>query len=108
MVGAAQLAVMPDHAILVNIARGSLVDADAVLDALQRGTLFGAGLDVMDPEPFPPEHGLWQEKRAVITSHSADTPEMTRPLLAARIRTNVEAFVLATPLVGVVDASAGY
>ena len=108
MVGAAQLAVMPDHAVLVNIARGSLVDADAVLDSLQRGTLFGAGLDVMDPEPFSPEHGLWQEKRAVITSHSADTPEMTRPLLAARIRTNVEAFVSVTSLVGVVDASAGY
>ena len=108
IIGERELALMPDHAVLVNIARGSLVDIDAVVGALAAGTLWGAGLDVMDPEPFPDDHPIWEHNRAVITSHSADTPEMTRPLLAARIRANAEAYAAGEPLVGVVDVEAGY
>ena len=99
---------MPDHAVLVNVARGSLVDAEALVDAVDAGTLWGAGLDVMDPEPFPDDHRIWDRHRIVITSHSADTPEMTRPLLAARIASNTHAFATGTPMVGVVDVEAGY
>lgn len=108
LIGARQLALMPQHSVLINIARGSLVDADALLDALQSGRLFGAGLDVMDPEPFPSEHGLWSTNNALITSHSADTPDMTRPLLAQRVRGNVEAYLNGLDLLGVVDVEAGY
>ena len=108
IIGERELAVLPDHAVLVNVARGSLVDVDAVADALEAGTLWGAGLDVMDPEPFPDGHRIWALTRAVITSHSADTPEMTRPLLAARIRANAQAYAAGTPLVGVVDVELGY
>lgn len=108
LIGARELAALPPHAVLINIARGSLVDADAVLAAVQAGELFGAGLDVMDPEPFPNDHGLWSQESVVITSHSADTPEMTRPLLAQRVRGNVEAYVARNPLTGVVNPEAGY
>ena len=108
LIGARELAALPPHAVLINIARGSLVDADAVLAAVQAGELFGAGLDVMDPEPFPNDHGLWSQESVVITSHSADTPEMTRPLLAQRVRGNVEAYVARKPLTGVVNPEAGY
>ena len=108
VIGRAELDVMPDHAVLVNIARGSLVDADAVVDAVAAGTLFGAGLDVMDPEPFPNDHAIWQEHKIVISSHSADTPPMTAPLLARRISANVAAFMASRPLLGVVDVEAGY
>lgn len=108
VIGERELALMPAHAVLVNIARGSLVDADAVLDAVSTGNLFGAGLDVMDPEPFPNDHPIWREKRIVITSHSADTPPMTVPLLARRISANVASYVGGNPLVGVVDVEAGY
>lgn len=108
VIGEPELALMPAHAVLVNIARGSLVDADAVLKAVTSGSLFGAGLDVMDPEPFPNDHPIWQEKRIVITSHSADTPPMTEPLLARRISANVASYVGGEPLVGVVDVEAGY
>jgi phosphoglycerate dehydrogenase-like enzyme len=62
LIGEAELDLLPDHAVLVNIARGSLVDADAVVRAVARGTLCGAGLDVMDPEPFPNDHPIWQER----------------------------------------------
>ena len=108
LIGQAELDLLPDHAVLVNIARGSLVDADAVVKAVSEGALFGAGLDVMDPEPFPDDHPIWQESRIVITSHSADTPPMTEPLLARRIRTNVASYVAGEGLLGVVDVEAGY
>jgi len=108
LIGARELAALPPHAVLINIARGSLVDADAVLAAVQAGELFGAGLDVMDPEPFPSDHGLWSQESVVITSHSADTPEMTKPLLAQRVRGNVEAYVARKQLTGVVNPEAGY
>jgi phosphoglycerate dehydrogenase-like enzyme len=62
----------------------------------------------MDPEPFPDDHPIWQEKRIVITSHSADTPQMTAPLLARRISANVASYVAGTALTGVVDVEAGY
>jgi phosphoglycerate dehydrogenase-like enzyme len=108
VMGAEEFRLLPDHAVVVNIARGSLVDADALLEAVSEGRLFGAGLDVMDPEPFPNEHPIWGEKRIVITSHSADTPPMTAPLLARRIRNNVASYASGDPLVGIVDVAAGY
>lgn len=108
LIGERELNLLPDHAVVVNIARGSLVDADAVLEAVSRGKLFGAGLDVMDPEPFPDDHPIWRESRIVITSHSADTPPMTAPLLARRIQTNVASYVAGGTLLGVVDVEAGY
>lgn len=108
IIGATELAALPDHAVLVNVARGSLVDADAVVAAIEANTLWGAGLDVMEPEPFPDDHPIWHCNGVVITSHSADTPEMTRPLLAARIRANSLAYAAGTPMIGVVDVEDGY
>lgn len=108
LIGEAEIAAMPDHAIIVNVARGELLDTDAVLAALQNDRLWGAGLDVTEPEPLPASSGLWNEPRCVITSHSADTPLMTKFLLAERIRTNVARLVAGEPLIGVVDTRSGY
>jgi len=108
LIGAAELALMKASAVLVNIARGAIVDTDALVDALRGGVIAGAGLDVTDPEPLPDGHPLWSEPNCIITSHSADTPEMTAPLLANRIRLNVEALHSDLGFVGVVDPAAGY
>ena len=108
LIGRDQLAAMKPSAALVNIARGHLVDQDALADALAGGHLVGAGLDVTTPEPLPDGHPLWSSPRIVITSHSADTPEMTEPLLAERIRANVAALVGDGAFVGIVDPVAGY
>lgn len=108
LIGAPQLAAMKPTAVLVNIARGGLVDTDALTEALANGTIAGAGLDVTDPEPLNDGHPLWNEPRVIITPHSADTPAMTAPLLAERIRINVEAFLGDGRFVGVVDPAAGY
>ena len=108
LIGAEQLAALKPSAVLVNIARGALIDTDALVAALAAGRIVGAGLDVTDPEPLPDGHPLWSEPRCLITSHSADTKAMTRPLLAGRIRVNVEALLGSGRFVGVVDAEAGY
>lgn len=108
LVGAPEFEAMKPTAILVNVARGGLVDTDALTEALASGAIAGAGLDVTDPEPLPDGHPLWSEPRAIITSHSADTPEMTTPLLAERVKTNVRAFLSHAPFEGLVDPEAGY
>lgn len=108
LIGAPELALMPQSAYLVNIARGPLVDTDALVAALHRGDIAGAALDVTEPEPLPDGHPLWTEPRCLITPHMADTPEMTAPLLAERIRINVAAFLSDARFTGVVDPHLGY
>ena len=108
--GERQFALMKPSARLVNIARGGLVDTDALVEALRTGAIAAAGLDVTDPEPLPDGHPLWSEPGAIITPHQADTPEMVAPLLAERVRLNAAAFLAGTGegFVGVVDPVAGY
>ncbi|OON93317.1 MAG: hypothetical protein ATN31_06395 [Candidatus Epulonipiscioides saccharophilum] len=62
---------MKDGSILINIGRGSIVDTEALADALESGKLSGAALDVTDPEPLPKEHRLWKIESAIITPHCA-------------------------------------
>ena len=69
MIDAAALAALPRNAVLVNIARGSIVDTLALVEALNAGHLAGAGLDVTDPEPPPPEHPLWSCPNLIVTPH---------------------------------------
>ncbi len=107
-IGAAELAAMPDHAWLVNVGRGGHVDHDALLDALDRGSIGGAALDVTDPEPLPDGHRLWSHPRVMITPHIANTPEMGVPLHAAHVRRNTERWLAGGALEGVVDADLGY
>jgi phosphoglycerate dehydrogenase-like enzyme len=108
LIGATALAAMRSDAVLVNVARGALVDTDALVAALAAGAIAGAALDVTDPEPLPDGHPLWSEPLCLITPHMADTPEMTAPLFAERIRLNVGAFLEDSRFVGVVDPVSGY
>jgi phosphoglycerate dehydrogenase-like enzyme len=103
-----EISLMGEGAWLVNVARGRHVDTPALVAALQDCRIGGAALDVTDPEPLPEGHPLWSLPNCLITPHTADTEEMTRPLLAARIRENVERFAAGLPLVGTVDPAAGY
>ncbi len=108
LLDARRLALLPKGAIVVNIARGSLVDTVALAQALRSGHLAGAGIDVTDPEPLPDGHPLWGAPGVVVTMHSADTAEMTAPLLAKRLGANVRAFLGDGDFIGVVDPAAGY
>lgn len=86
LIGARELGLMRSHAWLINIARGSLIDSDALVEALRSGSIGGAGLDVTDPEPLPDGHPLWDAPNALITPHSANPSQLLIPGLAARVR----------------------
>lgn len=76
LIGEAELATMKPTTMLVNVARGGLVDEDALVRALQEGRLRGAMLDVTDHEPLPPESPLWSAPGLLITPHiSGNAPE---------------------------------
>jgi phosphoglycerate dehydrogenase-like enzyme len=70
LVDEAALATLPPHAVVVNAARGGVVDTDALLSALQSNKIRGAALDVTDPEPLPPAHPLWDLENCLITPHT--------------------------------------
>lgn len=108
LIDAERLRAMKPTAVLVNIARGPLVDTEALVAALEAEEIFGAGLDVTDPEPLPAGHPLFSSPRCIITPHSADTPEMTRPLSAARIADNVRGFLTTGEFTGIADPRVGY
>ncbi len=108
LIGSSPLALLKPTTAVVNIARGALVDTEALCRALTAGSILGAAVDVTDPEPLPDGHPLWRAPNVLITPHMADTPFMTAPLLAQRIRDNVRAFLSGTAFVGAVDKNSGY
>ena len=92
-IDAAVISALPDHALLVNVGRGTTVDPLALREALEAGTLGGAALDVTDPEPLPEDDPLWQAPRLLITPHAAGG----RPVGADhRITQNLRALVEGT------------
>ncbi len=103
-----RFALMRADSYLVNIARGEVVDQDALLSALSSGQIAGAATDVTYPEPLPEGHPMWSEPRLIITPHTADTlPQVTR-LFSERLRVNVSAWLSGIELTGVVDKELGY
>ncbi|MFF2315254.1 NAD(P)-dependent oxidoreductase [Arthrobacter sp. NPDC058097] len=108
LIGEAELKAMKSSAVLINIARGGLVDTNALVASLAARGIRGAGLDVTDPEPLPDDHPLWDQPCALITPHTADTLDMIRPLLAQRVETNVRRFSAGMVLEGLVDTYNGY
>jgi D-3-phosphoglycerate dehydrogenase len=93
MIGAAQLARMPRGAVLVNTARGGLLDYDAVVDALESGHLAGAAFDVFDAEPLPAGSRLREAPRVVLTPHLAGATRQTAQRAATLAAEQVVAFL---------------
>lgn len=74
LIGAAELAEMKPSAVLINIARGGVVDTAALVDALERGVIAGAALDAVEPEPLGADSPLWDMENVILTPHcSADS-----------------------------------
>ena len=105
---ARKLELMRPNAWIVNVARGELIDTDALVAALDAGSIGGAALDVTDPEPLPDAHPLWAQPEAIITPHVANTWDMAVPELIGMVARNVAHFAAGEPLEGLVDPSLGY
>jgi D-3-phosphoglycerate dehydrogenase len=108
LVGERELAAMRPHSWVVNIARGSLIDTDALVAALDAGQIGGAALDVTDPEPLPDGHPLWDSPRALITPHVANPPSTMDRDLARRVAENVRRFGAGEQLEAPVSPQNGY
>ena len=108
IIGAAELALLKPSALLLNIGRGALVDTDALVDALRSGHLGGAGLDVVDPEPLPPDHPLWALPNTLITAHYAGAHPTYAKRAATIFLDNLQRYLAGQPLVNQVDKSVGY
>ncbi|WP_446898461.1 D-2-hydroxyacid dehydrogenase [Clostridium sp. LBM24168] len=104
------LKLMKKDAVLVNVGRGNAVDTDALCDALEKGYLLGAALDVTDPEPLPEGHRLWGIKNVVITPHVSGGYSLneTYERIVRLSIDNLEAFVSGKDISNIVDLSAGY
>ncbi|WP_135662830.1 D-2-hydroxyacid dehydrogenase [Halorhabdus rudnickae] len=90
LVGAEELATLPPSAVLVNVARGPIVDTDALVDALRANHLRGAALDVTDPEPLPNDHPLWDFENVLITPHQSGHTAEYFERLADIVAPNIE------------------
>lgn len=108
LVGAEELRRLGPRSWLVNMARGSLVDTDALVDALRAGAIGGAGLDVTDPEPLPDGHPLWSLPNAIITPHCSNPPGVRPRAFAEHVAANVRRFVAREELLARIDPTAGY
>jgi phosphoglycerate dehydrogenase-like enzyme len=108
LIGAAELAAMRSDAILVNIGRGTTVQTDALVSALRERRIRGAGLDVTDPEPLPPEHPLWKLPNVIITPHfSGGRPDYHERAVAI-FTDNLRRYAAGEALRNVVDVHEGY
>ena len=96
MIGKRQLELMKPSAILINAARGPVVQTDALYDALTNGTIAAAALDVTDPEPLPPDHPLIGLPNCLIAPHIASATVATRSKMATMAATNALAVARGT------------
>lgn len=109
-VSRSRIALLPKEAVVVNVGRGTAIDQDALMEALNAGRLAGAALDVVRPEPLPPEHPLWNTKNLLLTPHLSGFMSLgiTRDTAVALFCEDFENYIAGRPLKRLVDRRKGY
>lgn len=108
LIGEAELRVMKPHALLVNIARGELVDDRALVTALREGWIAGAGLDVFAIEPLPRGHPLWHMDNVIVSPHVAGATGKYDDRAAVLFGENLRRYLTGLPLLNVVPHDVQY
>jgi phosphoglycerate dehydrogenase-like enzyme len=101
-------AAMKSEAYFISVGRGQSTVTSDLVAALRAGEIAGAGLDVTDPEPLPPDHPLWSMPRVVITPHVAARSTETYQRIILLVSENLRRYVAGEPLLSVVDVKRGY
>ena len=108
LIGRAELGLIKEGSVVINIGRGGTIDEAAMIDALRSGTLRAAGLDVFEEEPLPDDSPLWDMESVIVTPHySGLTPRYNERLFEIFIR-NLERYRKGEPLENIVDKRIGY
>ena len=108
LIGKNELAQMKRSAILINIARGQLIKEQELIEALQNGTIAGAGLDVFEKEPLPPSSPLWDLPNVILTPHSGGIFQKLDSNSFKFFLEQLERFLKGEQLQNIVDKKAGY
>lgn len=108
LIGREEFEAMRPSAVLINVARGRLIDEPALVDALENGRIAGAGLDAFEREPLPPDSPLWRLPNVLVTPHSAAfAGDYWEPVVELFLD-NFARFRRGEPLLNVVDKPRGY
>ncbi len=105
---AAFFAKMKPSAYFINVARGRSVVTAALIEALNTKKIAGAGLDVTDPEPLPPDHPLWKAANVIITPHVANDSDLGYAAQMKVVQENLRRYSAGERMLSVVDVSKGY
>jgi glyoxylate reductase len=99
IIGRTELRMMKSTAVLINVARGGVLDHDALLEALQNRWIYAAAVDVTEPEPLPRDHPLLQQRNLVIAPHLGSATRQTRRGMAQRSVDNLKLGLRGEPLI---------
>lgn len=108
LIDARRLALLPRDAFVLAVSRGGIIDEAAVIVALEVGRLGGAGLDVLEVEPPPPDSRIWTTPNLILSPHCSGVSRQTKERVRAITRENVRRFVAGEPLANVCDKRAGF
>lgn len=108
LIGAEQFASLGPDGFVVNIARGDLLDQDALVRALRDKSIAGAALDVTEPEPLPEDSPLWQFPNVLITPHIANPLRSMVPNFASFVASNITAYKNGESIHGAIDLQRSY
>jgi D-2-hydroxyacid dehydrogenase (NADP+) len=108
MIGAKELNCMKDTTILINVARGGVIDEKALIHALQEKKIAGAGLDVFEQEPLSPKSKLWDLENVIITPHIAGSRRDYFKKVGEIFRINLNRYLNRKPLLNLLDKKLGY
>ena len=105
-----RIALLPKDACVINVGRGTAVEQEPLIEALNSGRIAGAALDVMDPEPLPADHPLWSAKNLILTPHVSGNMTLgyTCDTNVAMFCEDLKNYAAGRPLNGFVDRTKGY
>jgi phosphoglycerate dehydrogenase-like enzyme len=107
-IGAKELRAMRPTAYIYNVGRGASIDQNALIEALQKGAIAGAGLDVTDPEPVPPDSPLWGMPNVILSQHTSGSSPHNAKRVTDLFAANLARYLADKPLHQLIDPARGY
>ena len=108
VIGEAELRMMKSNAVLINIARGGVVDYGALVQALKDGVIAGAGLDVFEQEPLADDSELWRMENVIMSPHISGGTEIYNQRAVGIFCDNLRRYLAGEPLMNLADPERGY